>query len=60
VSRFHLIDSLGVERLIEKREVDLIVKADWFPPPYGNLIESNYRLVESTPFADVYLAKDQR
>lgn len=60
MARFHLIDSLGVEKLIEKREIGLIVKADWFPPPYGDLIENNYRLVESTPFAEVYVAKDGR
>jgi len=59
IERFHLIDSLGVERLIGKREVGLIIKADWFPPPYGDLIQENYRLVESTPFADVYVTKNR-
>lgn len=57
VSRFGLIDDLRVEKLIRGREVALIVKEEWFPPHVDDLIEENYRLAESTPFADVYVTK---
>jgi 4-amino-4-deoxy-L-arabinose transferase-like glycosyltransferase len=60
VAQFHVIDSLGLEKLIRKKEAGLIVQADWFPPKYGGLIQENYSLVDSTPFADIYVVKQDQ
>jgi 4-amino-4-deoxy-L-arabinose transferase-like glycosyltransferase len=60
VAQFHVIDSLGLEKLIRKKEAGLIVQADWFPPKYGGLIQENYSLVGSAPFADIYVVKQDQ
>lgn len=60
VVQFHVIDSLGLEKLIRKKEAGLIVQADWFPPKYGGLIQENYSLVNSAPFADIYVVKQDQ
>ncbi|MGB7060952.1 MAG: hypothetical protein WBF13_01190 [Candidatus Zixiibacteriota bacterium] len=58
VRRFKLIDDLRVKKLIGGREVNLVVKEGWFPPQFDDLIEENYDLVTSTPFADIYVVKN--
>lgn len=58
VRRFKLIDDPRVKKLIGGREVTLLVKEEWFPPQFDDLIEENYDLAASTPFADIYLVKN--
>jgi hypothetical protein len=59
LSDFKLIDDLTVEKLIQERKVSLIVTEDWFPAHIENLIQINYDLVNSTPFADIYVTKNR-
>jgi len=58
VTDFKLIDDPRVERLIQERKVSLIVKEDRFSPHFDDLIQTNYDLVKSTPFADIYVVRD--
>jgi hypothetical protein len=60
ITRFKLIDDSRVEQTIAQKQVGLIVKEEWFPAHIAALIEENYRLVKSTPFADVYVVKNEK
>lgn len=58
IKKFNLVDDSRVEQIIVQKQVRLIVKEEWFPANIATLIENNYRLVKSTPFADVYVVKE--
>jgi 4-amino-4-deoxy-L-arabinose transferase-like glycosyltransferase len=53
--RFRLADNLRIRREISSRRPGLIVVGVWFLPQFEDLIEANYRLLESTRFAKVYV-----
>jgi hypothetical protein len=60
ITKFKLIDDSRVERMVTRKEVSLILKEERLTPSIDDLIETNYRLVESTGFARVYVVKDHQ
>jgi 4-amino-4-deoxy-L-arabinose transferase-like glycosyltransferase len=55
INRYRLVDDQRVELILATKEPALVVEEEWFPPKVKDLIRSNYHLVESTPFAEVYV-----
>jgi 4-amino-4-deoxy-L-arabinose transferase-like glycosyltransferase len=60
IARFKLVDDKQVERMLATKEPAVVVEEDWYPPKVKDLIQKNYHLVGSTPFAEVYVVNDDR
>jgi 4-amino-4-deoxy-L-arabinose transferase-like glycosyltransferase len=59
VREYKLMNDSDVKEIIQSQGASVIIKEDWFSPQIVNLIKSNYRLVGTTRFVDVYLAKNR-
>jgi hypothetical protein len=58
VADFKLVDDSMVEEFIRRKTFTLIVKEEWFPRHLDDLMQTNYDLVKTLPFTQVYVAKD--
>lgn len=59
VKEYKLMNDSEVKEIIRNKGASVIVREDWFSPQIVDLIVSNYRLVGTTPFVNIYVAKNQ-
>jgi len=59
VKEYKLMNDSEVKEIIQARRTAVIVREDWFSPQIVDLIELDYRLVETTPFVGIYVVKSQ-